>query len=156
MNPSTRARSALPSSKLLLRLIPASRIVHTYVKNRADEKLKLLYVYTVLEELHFLPGIALARLLNYRVIELHQGTVGETVPVLKRNGGYKEVQWRGFMTVAAARAAKGKPVKLRVDRVRRYTSAGHEWEDVPAGKHVQGCVTADGCYAVLAGDIRLV
>lgn len=76
--------------------------------------------------------------------------------MLKRDGSYKYVRRCSFIAIAGAGAREGTPVKMRVDRVRRYATAGTQWEDIPDGLHVQGYMTAVGCYAVLAGDIRLV
>jgi hypothetical protein len=100
-------------------------------------------------------SLLLARWLNSRLIELRADTLGETVGVLTRDGSYRYVRWLGF--VDRHRAGElGRPVKLQVNRIGRAADFGATWVDVPAGKHVQGCLTAEGVYAVVEETVRLV
>ena len=99
--------------------------------------------------------IVLARYLNKRVIELYANTHGETVGVLKRDGSYQYFPWLGFVDRAQA-IQLGRPVKLQVARVGQQGESRVAWKDVPPGRHVQGCLTARGAYAVADWNIRLV
>ena len=99
--------------------------------------------------------LILARWLNNRLIELRPDTLGETVGVLTRRGEYRYVRWLGF--VDRHRAGRiGRPVKLRVNRIGQAGDFGATWVDVPPGKHVQGCLTRKGAYAVVEETVRLV
>lgn len=99
--------------------------------------------------------ITLAWRLNYRLIELTGETRGEDVGVLLRTGEYRYVRWLGFIDRDQAKAA-GKPVKLKIDRIGTTQGFSTAWEEVAVGKHVQGCMTKDGVYAVIEQSIRLV
>ena len=99
--------------------------------------------------------LILARWLNNRLIELGPDTLGETVGVLTRSGDYRYVRWLGFVDRQLA-GRLGRPVKLEVDRIGRSADFGATWEDVPPGKHVQGCLTREGVYAVVEDKVRLV
>ena len=68
---------------------------------------------------------------------------------------YSYVRWLGFVGRQRAKEL-GKPVKLEINRIGRSKEFGIEWEDVPPGKHVQGCLTRDGAYAVLRPWVRLL
>jgi hypothetical protein len=99
--------------------------------------------------------IVLARYLNKRLIELHASTRGETVGVLRRDGTYAYKQWLGFIERSQARQL-GKPVRLQVCRVGHQGASHIEWRDVAKGRHVQGCLTEAGVYAVADWNVRLV
>ena len=99
--------------------------------------------------------IILARYLNKRLIELYDNTHGETVGILRKDGSYEYRPWLGF--VSRERALKmGRPVKLQVARVGQQGDARIVWKDVPQGRHVQGCLTHQGAYAVADWSIRLI
>ncbi len=99
--------------------------------------------------------LVLARYLNKRLIELYPNTRGETIGVLRRDGSYAYRPWLGF--VDRARAPRmGKPVKLQVARVGQMKDTHVDWRDVPRGRHVQGCLTREGAYAVTEVGIRVV
>lgn len=98
-------------------------------------------------------GVVLLRMLNARAIELHSGSKGETVGVLRRNGDYQYKPWLGFVTREAAKIM-GKPVKLLICRTGETRGVHVEWEGVPEGKHVQGCLTGTGVHAL--EPVRLV
>ena len=99
--------------------------------------------------------LVLARYVNKRLIELYANTRGETVGILRRDGSYEYRPWLGF--VDRDRAIRlGKPVKLQVARVGQQGDTRIEWKDVPKGRHVQGCLTRHGAYAVADWSIRLV
>ena len=99
--------------------------------------------------------IILARRLNKRLIELRAATLGETVGLLRRSGGYSYHSWLGFISRDNAEII-GKPVKLKIARVGLDNLSTVKWRDVPEGKHVQGCLTAKGVFAVINQEIRLV
>ena len=99
--------------------------------------------------------IVLARHLNKRLIELYANTRGETIGILRRDGSYEYRQWLGF--VDRERAIElGRPVKLKVARVGQQGSSRIVWKDIPKGRHVQGCLTQKGAYAVADWSIRLI
>ncbi len=99
--------------------------------------------------------IVLARRLNKRLIELRAATLGETVGLLLRSGSYSYHAWLGFIDRDKAEII-GKPVKLKIARVGLDNLATVEWRDVPEGKHVQGCLTQQGVFAVVTQNIRIV
>lgn len=100
-------------------------------------------------------SLILARWLNNRLIELRPDTLGENVGVLTRRGDYRYVRWLGF--VDRRRAGKlGRPVKLQINRIGHAGDFGAIWTDVPPGKHVQGCLTREGVYAVVDESVRLL
>ena len=109
--------------------------------------------------------LVLARYLNKRLIELHPRVVegstikrtsrGETVGVLRRDGSYDYRTWLGFIDRVEARKL-GKPVKLQVARVGYQDEVHIDWRDVAKGRHVQGCLTPDGAYAVADWTVRVV
>ena len=100
-------------------------------------------------------NLVLARFLNKRIIELRSGTKGETVGILRRNGDYEYRPWLGF--VDRRQAIKlGRPVKLQIARVGQQGEFATDWKDVPKGRHVQGCLTRDGVYAVVDWGVKLV
>lgn len=99
--------------------------------------------------------LVLARYLNKRLIELHPSTKGETIGVLRRDGSYDYRPWLGFIDRAQARKL-GKPVKLNVARVGYQGEYHIDWRDVARGRHVQGCLTDRGVYAVADWSVRIV
>ncbi len=99
--------------------------------------------------------LVLARYLNKRLIELHASTRGETIGVMRRDGSYEYRQWLGFIDRLEARKI-GKPVKLQVSRVGYEGEIHIDWRDVASGRHVQGCLTAQGVYAVADWSVRVV
>ncbi len=99
--------------------------------------------------------LVIARYLNKRLIELYPNTRGETVGILRRDGSYEYRPWLGFVERERA-SSLGKPVKLQVARVGHLLDSRVEWRDVPRGRHVQGCLTVQGAYAVADWSIRLV
>ncbi len=99
--------------------------------------------------------LVLARRLNKRLIELHDNTLGETVGILRRDGTYEYRSWLGFVDRNQARHL-GSPVKLQVARVGYLGDTHISWRDVSRGRHVQGCLTAAGVYAVADWSVRLV
>ena len=99
--------------------------------------------------------IVLARHLNKRLIELYANTHGETIGILRRDGSYEYRPWLGFVSREKA-IQLGRPVKLQVARVGQQGDSRVVWRDVPRGRHVQGCLTNKGAYAVADWNIRLV
>ena len=99
--------------------------------------------------------LILARYLNQRLIKLSGDTKGEAVGVLRRSGEYRYVRWLGFINRDEAKS-HGKPVKLEISRIGMASDVGVVWEDVPKGKHVQGCLTRDGAYAVVEPHVRVL
>ncbi len=100
--------------------------------------------------------LVLARYLNKRLIVLEQNTgKGETVGVLRRDGSYDYRRWLGFIDRSQARSL-GKPVKLQIARVGHQGEFHIEWRDVAKGRHVQGCLTSKGVYAVVDWTVRMV
>jgi hypothetical protein len=100
-------------------------------------------------------NLVLARYLNKRLIELHGSTRGETVGILRRNGDYRFCAWLGFIDRREA-LKTGKPVKLQIARVGQQGDFGTDWRDIPKGRHVQGCLTGQGVYAVVDWGVKLV
>ncbi len=97
---------------------------------------------------------ALCRRLNYRNIELHPDTKGETVGVYMANGRSRQVKWLGFVQLdEAKRLDRAKAVKLDVAR---YSDTGIDWIDLQPGEFVQGCLTSEGAYAVTTPRVRVV
>jgi len=99
--------------------------------------------------------LVLARRINHRLIELHPNTRGETVGVLRRDGSYDYRPWLGFIDRKQARRL-GKPVKLQITRVGYQADVHIDWRDVAKGRHVQGCLTAAGVYAVADWGVRIL
>jgi len=99
--------------------------------------------------------LILARRLNKRLIELHAATRGETVGVLRKDGSYEYRPWLGFVDRNQAREM-GKPVKLQIARVGYQQDVHIDWRDVANGRHVQGCLTPRGVYAVASWNVRIV
>ncbi len=99
--------------------------------------------------------LVLLRKLNARNIELHHDTKGETVGVLIRNGDYRYLPWLGFIERDRAKRI-GKPVKLLISRIGLESDFSTNWQDVKPGRHVLGCRTAKGVYAVVEEGVRVV
>ena len=100
-------------------------------------------------------SLTLAWRLNYRLVELSGTPGGESVGVLLRTGEYQYVRWLGFIERDKA-VYIGKPVKIRIDRIGIPSGMSTVWDDAPAGKHVQGCLTERGVFAVVENSVRLV
>lgn len=75
--------------------------------------------------------------------------------VLVKGGEYRYLPWLGFIERDRARRI-GKPVKLRIDRVGHEGDFSTTWIDVEDGKHVLGCRTEKGVYAVVEQGVRVV
>jgi hypothetical protein len=60
------------------------------------------------------------------------------------------VPWLGFIERTKARAPQGaQPVRLvQITRIGRRDSLSIQWQDVPAGQYVHGCLVPAGAYAV--------
>jgi len=85
---------------------------------------------------------------NYRNIRLEAGTENETVGVVTRAGGTQQIRWLGFISREDARRSGGRPVKLLISRVER--------EDLQPGRFVQGCLMAEGVYAVTDTTVAII
>ncbi len=99
--------------------------------------------------------LVLARYLNKRLIELYDSTRGETIGVLRRDGSYDYRPWLGFIDRDGARRV-GRPVKLQAARIGNQSELHVDWRNIPRGRHVQGCLTQQGVYAVADWTVRLV
>ena len=99
--------------------------------------------------------LVLVRKQNHRNIELHHDTRGEEVGVLLKDGEYRFLPWLGF--IERERATRvGKPAKLMISRIGNQGDFGATWIDVDPGKHVLGCRTDKGVYAVVEQSVRLI
>jgi hypothetical protein len=97
---------------------------------------------------------ALCRRLNFRNIELHPDSPGQTVGVYMADGRTRQVRWLGFLPLDDAKQLpRAKAVKLDVDR---YSDTGVDWVSLRPGEYVQGCLTAEGVYAVTMPQVRIV
>lgn len=85
---------------------------------------------------------------NYRNIELTKNEQGETVGVLCRGGKNEMRPWLGLITRSKARQTGGLSVKLLISRVDGY--------DLKPGEYVQGCLVADGVYAVVDTEVAII
>ena len=75
--------------------------------------------------------------------------------MLLKRGEYRFLTWLGF--IERDRAVRiGKPVKLNVSCVGNQGDFGTTWMDVEPGKHVLGCRTDKGVYAVVEQGVRLI
>ena len=105
-------------------------------------------------------SIILVRKLNHRNIELHQNTKGECVGVRTRDGEYIYYPWLGFITADKAKGTQNaRPVKLKVQRIGTagvLNNRATQWQEVPDDKHIQGCLTQQGVYAVVDVNVRVV
>ena len=99
--------------------------------------------------------LVLGRWLNKRFVELRPDSKGETVGILTRSGEYRYVRWLGFVHREQAKLL-GRPVKLQISRIGRTGDSAATWENVPPDRHVQGCLTEAGAYAVVEDSVRIV
>ena len=96
---------------------------------------------------------ALLRSINYKKITLNHKTTGEYVDVQLRSGETISRSWLGFIDVTEAKELPdARPVKLLVDRY----NDGNGWVDLQPSERIQGCLVADGVYAVLSSQIRVI
>lgn len=96
----------------------------------------------------------LCRRLNFRNIELHADSPGQSVGVYMANGKTRQVRWLGFVALEDAKQLpRAKAVRLEVDR---YSDTGVDWVRLKPGEFVQGCLTAEGVYAVTTPRVRIV
>lgn len=100
--------------------------------------------------------IVLGRWQNKRLIQLDSSNAGRTsVGVRRQNGEYRYVRWLGFVSKDEAKRL-GRPVKLEISRVGQGEDFRIEWVEVPPGRHVQGCLTREGVYAVVEATVKIV
>lgn len=99
--------------------------------------------------------LVLVSKLNARNIELHHDTKGQTVGVLVKNGEYRYLPWLGFIERDRAKRI-GRPVRLRVSRIGQEDDFSTTWTDLEKGKHILGCRTEKGVYAVMEQGVRVV
>jgi hypothetical protein len=100
-------------------------------------------------------SLVLGRYLNYRSIQLRDDTKGEIVGVRMRSGEYRYVRWLGF--IGRERATQtGRPCKLEIARIGRARGTGVDWQSVPKGSHIQGCLTREGAFAVVEASVRVI
>ena len=100
--------------------------------------------------------LVLLRKVNHRNVELHDNQPGETIGVLRKDGTYTYVRWLGFISKNDAVASGGRPVKLQVSRIGRKDGWHTRWRDVEPGRHVKGCLTPGGVFAVYDADVFVV
>lgn len=86
--------------------------------------------------------------LNYRNIKLLDECNGHSVEVLRRNGGFNQVLWLGFISRQDARRSAGRSVKIHITRV--------DGVDLAPGEYVQGCLVTNGVYAVIDSKVAIV
>ncbi len=65
------------------------------------------------------------------------------------------VPWLGFIERDRAKRIC-KPVKVLISRIGLESDFSTTWQDVAQGKHVLGCRTAKGVYAVVEEGVRVV
>jgi hypothetical protein len=95
--------------------------------------------------------------LNKRLIELEDGSTGQTIGVVRKSGGARYLRWLGFMDLDTAKSLPGaKPVKLIAECVGVRKGIGTEWTAIPEGQHVQGCLVENGVYGIAATRPRVV
>ena len=75
--------------------------------------------------------------------------------VLIRNGEYRYLPWLGFIERDRAKRI-GKSVKLLISRIGLEGDFGTTWQDIEPSKHVLGCRTDKGVYAVVEEGVRVV
>ena len=100
----------------------------------------------------------LLRKLNYRNIVLAGECTGESVGVLRRNGGFFYVTWLGFIEAGdALKLPEAKPVKLLIAAYALEQDMPAKWFDLAEGQMIQGCYVGYGAYGVTCEGIpRLV
>lgn len=80
-------------------------------------------------------------------------------PLVKRwvwltGGAIRQVRWLGFLSLDQVRATPdARPVKIDVAR---YSDTGIDWIDLRPGEFVQGCLVAEGVYAVTTSSVRII
>ena len=94
--------------------------------------------------------------INMRNIILRPDSKGEWAFVLLKNGEFRSVPWCGLISKQAAKKMQARPVKIRA--LRWGYDLGHsiEWQEIPDGKFLQGCLTGEGVYAVVDSELRIV
>lgn len=92
----------------------------------------------------------LIRKLNHKNIRLDEDSAGsgETVGVMTRSGKAHHIRWMGFISRTDARRSGGKSVKLIISRV--------DGAELAPGQYVQGCLVANGVYAVLDCEVAIL
>jgi hypothetical protein len=77
------------------------------------------------------------------------------VGVLLQDGEYRYLPWLGF--IERERAIRiGKLAMLRITRVGHQGDFATTWIEVQDGRHVLGCRTENGIYAVVESGVRVV
>lgn len=85
---------------------------------------------------------------NYKNVELTRNEPGETVGILRSDGGIHHVKWGGIISRDDAKIRRGQPVKLVVSRVDGY--------DLKEGEYLIGCVLEGRAYAVIDTEAAVV
>jgi hypothetical protein len=82
----------------------------------------------------------------------------EYLPVLKKDGDFKRVPWKGFIDLEdVSEISEATPVKLDIYQYSTSVGLMPRWQYVPEGVAVQGCLTRIGVYAVVDnGRLRMV
>ena len=78
-----------------------------------------------------------------------------TVGVLVKGGAYRCLPWLGFIERDCALRV-GRPVKLRISRVVLEGDFSTTWTEIEPDKHLLGCRTEKGVYAVMEQGVRVV
>ncbi len=101
--------------------------------------------------------LVLNRRQNYANVRLAEG-VRESVGYELPSGERRFALWLGFIERSRARRLPGaRPVRLAdITRIGIDTAHGVEWEDLPPGRYVHGCLTHQGAYAVYDATVCLV
>lgn len=95
-------------------------------------------------------AVALRRRHNARNIVLELGTRGESVGVRRRGGGFAYYPFGGFIERRIARVVPGaRSARLEVVAIGVGSDWALEWQDVPEGRFVLGCVYDGRAYGVL-------
>ncbi len=98
----------------------------------------------------------LRRRFNYAWQTFERSGVGGDIPVFLRCGKTVNVRWLGFIDVNHARCIpNARPVRLLVDMFTDLDSP-LEWRTLSPGEFVQGCLVADGVFAVVETKVKLV
>lgn len=91
---------------------------------------------------------------NYANICLSKHTRGESVGVRRKNGSTHYASWRGFIDRDTAKRIPGsRPVKLIIEE---YRVMPDQWQKVPEGKFIQGCLVGNFAFAVVECAVRIV
>ena len=101
--------------------------------------------------------LVLNRRQNYANDVLADRAEGD-VAYLLPHGERRFVPWLGFIERSRARALEGaRPVRLTdITRIGEGDAAAAQWRDVPPGRYVHGCLTAQGAFAVYDTAVALV